>query len=103
MRMIPGFTAEAACRPMLSYRRTGMNWSPTGGVVVPQLMMTIPFWRTGEDGGGWTTFTVDLPDDPGGGRGPNQGSGDPRIDAQCRARCNRLKTPQARRACLDLC
>lgn len=95
--MIPGFTAELACGPTSSYRGVGMRRTPAGGSVLPQLMMSVPFWDPGS--GGWGTFTVNLPDDPHGAPGKPV---DPAA-VHCRARCLRLLGTAARRACLAEC
>lgn len=95
--MLPGFTAELSCGATSSYRSNGIEWPVANSSVTPQLRMTIPYWDGGS--GGWSSVTVDLPDDPHGPPGNPNG----RSVAQCRVACNRVKNPAARRACMQEC
>ena len=106
---IPGFTAEASLfNAGTRYRTTaeagfhgGLDRVPRSGGVLPQLMMSVPFFDPYT--GGFGTFSIDLPDDRTGIPDPNR---DPPLDQgqrRCRLGCSRIQGTLARRKCLADC
>ena len=101
---MPGFTAELACDLVSTthYRTNGGYSGEAMPAVTPQMWADAPFWTCDENHQNcrWVT-TSNWYDDPGGwGVPPWIGDVSGR---QCIARCNKIKNPQAKADCLDIC